>query len=142
MWPIPFERYSSSINQINSFVFYFHWKYISLIFIALKSTITYTLYILSIRFDLNSRLVRDGNFSVLTLLIKKSLDSSIILGLDLIVKLGEEKSKCSRPFIDQSEFETSKRGKISDSYNLHSCCKFKMSNFRNTDERCFGSSVR
>ena len=73
---------------------------------------------------------------------KISLDSSKILGLDLIVKLGEEKSKCSRPFIDQSEFETSKRGKISDSYNLHSCCKFKMSNFRNTDERCFGSSVR
>lgn len=65
-----------------------------------------------------------------------------VQGLDLIVKLGEESSKCSRPFIDQSEFETSKRGKISDSYNLHSCCKFKMSNFRNTDERCFGSSVR
>lgn len=77
-------------------------------------------------------------------MVKKKILGLImsVQGLDLIVKLGEEKSKCSRPFIDQSEFETSKRGKISDSYNLHSCCKFKMSNFRNTDERCFGSSVR
>ena len=42
----------SSINQINSFVFYFHWKYISLIFIALKSTIE--IYIVSLWFLSNA----------------------------------------------------------------------------------------
>ena len=38
MWRIPFERYSSSINQINSFIFYFHWKYISLMHSFIQCT--------------------------------------------------------------------------------------------------------
>ena len=63
------------------------------------------------------------------------------LGLDLIVKLGEDRAKCRRPFIDQQEFVTSKRGKIIDKHNLHSCCSFK-SFQRRDDDRCFGQVIR
>lgn len=66
---------------------------------------------------------------------------STINSLDLIVKLGEDRGKCRRPFIDQKEFVTSKRGKIIDKHNLHSCCSFK-SFQRRDDDRCFGQVIR
>lgn len=66
---------------------------------------------------------------------------SAVNGLDLIVKLGEDRAKCRKPFIDQATFVTSKRGKIIDDYNLHSCCSFKDYQRRN-DDRCFGQVIR
>lgn len=66
---------------------------------------------------------------------------STVGALDLIVKLGEDRAKCRRPFIDQKEFVTSKRGKILDKHNLHSCCSFK-SFTRKDDDRCFGQIMR
>jgi len=66
---------------------------------------------------------------------------STVNSLDLIVKLGEDRAKCRRPFIDQQEFVTSKRGKIIDKHNLHSCCSFK-SFQRRDDDRCFGQVIR
>lgn len=66
---------------------------------------------------------------------------SAVNSLDLIVKLGEDRAKCRRPFIDQKEFVTSKRGKIIDKHNLHSCCSFK-SFQRRDDDRCFGQVIR
>ena len=42
---------------------------------------------------------------------------------------------------EQATFVTSKRGKIIDDYNLHSCCNFKDYQ-RRDDDRCFGQVIR